>query len=56
MVWIKDTMLKFTLPGGLVVDFYIGTFSVAKVRMLLPQHRRFVSHDLDSKSVSCSLS
>lgn len=44
---IKNTIHKFTLPSGLVVDCCAGTFSVSKTFLLQLQHGRFDRYELN---------
>ena len=45
--WMMELLEKFTLPGGCVLDFFSGTYSVAKACMSLKKHRKFIGGDAD---------
>lgn len=51
-VWLRDIVQRFTKPAILVVDAYAGTFSVIKVSMLLPKHKRVIGCAVDRSCVT----
>lgn len=46
-LWITALILKFTLLGGLVVNYCSNKFIVTKPCMLLQRHRQIVGYNLD---------
>lgn len=52
---MMDTIVKYTKPGGVVVDLFGGTWSVLKACMMLPQHRRGIACDIDDETLEAGM-
>lgn len=51
----RDIIWKSNLSGGLIVTFFGGTFSEAKLGILLLQQGQFLKCNLDAKLTASSL-
>lgn len=48
VVWMKDIIWKFTLPGQTAVDLWARTFATEKACMLQRRHRHFLGCEINA--------